>query len=76
MPTSAQPGGEKPEIAAEQVGPLELEAQDEPPGSNRLLGFLQVEARGIVPTTPEERTDTRYWKVFFIWFSGNCNILS
>ncbi|KAG9006736.1 hypothetical protein FRB94_013860 [Tulasnella sp. JGI-2019a] len=37
---------------------------------------LDVESRGIVPTLPEERTDPRYLKIFFIWLSANCNILS
>lgn len=37
---------------------------------------LDVESRGIVPTPPEERTDTAYQKIFFIWLSANCNILS
>lgn len=42
----------------------------------KVLKALAVESRGIVPTLPEERTDRRYWKIFFIWLSGNCNILS
>lgn len=41
-----------------------------------LVKELDVESRGIVPTRPEERTDPRYLKIFFIWLSANCNILS
>ncbi|KAG8884245.1 hypothetical protein FRB97_004750 [Tulasnella sp. 331] len=42
----------------------------------KLLRELDVESRGIVPTLPEERVDHRYLKIFFIWLSANCNILS
>ncbi|KAI0938693.1 hypothetical protein AcV5_000314 [Taiwanofungus camphoratus] len=35
-----------------------------------------VEARGILPVPPEDRTDTQYSKLFFIWLSFNFNILS
>lgn len=35
-----------------------------------------VEERGILPVQPEERTDTHYSKIFFIWLSFNFNILS
>lgn len=31
---------------------------------------------GILPVQPEERTDTHYSKIFFIWLSFNFNILS
>lgn len=41
-----------------------------------LLRILDVEARGIVPTLAAERTDPEFWKIFFIWLSANCNILS
>lgn len=41
-----------------------------------LLRFLDVESRGILPTLPKERTDPQFYKVFFIWLSANCNILS
>ncbi|KAF8656966.1 hypothetical protein AX16_002321 [Volvariella volvacea WC 439] len=43
---------------------------------SRRLKTLGVESRGIRPTPLEERTDTRYSKIFFIWFSANFNILS
>ncbi|KAG1831036.1 permease for cytosine/purines, uracil, thiamine, allantoin-domain-containing protein [Suillus variegatus] len=35
-----------------------------------------VEERGIVPVPEEERMDTQYYKIFFVWFSMNFNILS
>ncbi|KZT10370.1 NCS cytosine-purine permease [Laetiporus sulphureus 93-53] len=35
-----------------------------------------VEERGILPVPLEDRTDTQYSKVFFIWLSANFNILS
>ncbi|CAK5274806.1 unnamed protein product [Mycena citricolor] len=41
---------------------------------NRLL-LWGVEARGIKPVTLEDRTDTQYSKIFFIWFSASTNLL-
>lgn len=35
-----------------------------------------VEERGTVPVPEQERTDTQYYKIFFVWFSMNFNILS
>lgn len=35
-----------------------------------------VEERGTIPVSEEERTDTQYYKIFFVWFSMNFNILS
>ncbi|KAG1771940.1 permease for cytosine/purines, uracil, thiamine, allantoin-domain-containing protein [Suillus placidus] len=35
-----------------------------------------VEERGTVPVPEEERMDTQYYKIFFVWFSMNFNILS
>ncbi|EMD31874.1 hypothetical protein CERSUDRAFT_119154 [Gelatoporia subvermispora B] len=43
--------------------------------SRRLMKW-GVEARGILPVPAEQRTDTQYSKIFFIWFSANFNILS
>ncbi|KAF5383051.1 hypothetical protein D9615_004948 [Tricholomella constricta] len=43
--------------------------------TRRLLTW-GVESRGIQPVPPEERTDTQYNKIFFIWLSANTNILS
>ncbi|KAG8216406.1 NCS cytosine-purine permease [Butyriboletus roseoflavus] len=35
-----------------------------------------VEARGTVPVHYEDRKDTQFYKIFFVWFSMNFNILS
>ncbi|KAI0252914.1 NCS cytosine-purine permease, partial [Lactifluus subvellereus] len=35
-----------------------------------------VELRGIHPVTVEDRTETHFNKIFFIWLSANTNILS
>ncbi|KAF7969611.1 hypothetical protein HWV62_26857 [Athelia sp. TMB] len=43
--------------------------------STRLLKY-GVEARGIFPVQIEDRTDTQFSKIFFIWFTMNFNILS
>ncbi|KAI0795398.1 cytosine-purine permease [Abortiporus biennis] len=42
----------------------------------RMLMSWGVEARGIVPVPPDERTDSQFYKIFFVWFSANFNILS
>ena len=31
---------------------------------------------GTIPVTPEDRTDSQYYKNFLLWFSWNCNILT
>ncbi|KAF5344051.1 hypothetical protein D9757_013888 [Collybiopsis confluens] len=33
-----------------------------------------IETHGITPTTPEERTDTRMWQMFTVWFSAILNL--
>lgn len=38
-----------------------------------LRGYMNT---GIRPVQPEERTDTQFSKIFFIWFTMNFNILS
>ncbi|KAK7437505.1 hypothetical protein VKT23_018577 [Stygiomarasmius scandens] len=43
--------------------------------TRRLLTW-GVETRGILPVPLEERTDTQFFKIFFLWFSTNFNILS
>ncbi|KAF9459715.1 NCS cytosine-purine permease [Collybia nuda] len=43
--------------------------------TQRLLTW-GVESRGVWPVPIEERTDTQFSKIFFIWFSANTNILS
>ncbi|KAF5392918.1 hypothetical protein D9757_001063 [Collybiopsis confluens] len=43
--------------------------------TNKLLRW-GVEARGISPVPVSERNDTQYYKLFFLWFTMNFNILS
>ncbi|KAJ3716642.1 permease for cytosine/purines, uracil, thiamine, allantoin-domain-containing protein [Lentinula raphanica] len=43
--------------------------------TKRLLSW-GVESRGISPVPPSQRTDTSYYKLFFLWFTINLNILS
>ncbi|KAI0289541.1 NCS cytosine-purine permease [Multifurca ochricompacta] len=43
--------------------------------SRRLLTW-GVELRGIHPVSVEDRTETQFSKIFFIWLSANTNILS
>ncbi|KAI9510189.1 permease for cytosine/purines, uracil, thiamine, allantoin-domain-containing protein [Russula earlei] len=40
------------------------------------LSTWGVEARGIQPVAVEDRTDTHFIKLFFVWFSANMSILS
>ena len=39
----------------------------------RLCGFFD---QGIFPVPVEERKDRQFYKVFFVWFSANFNVLS
>lgn len=41
-----------------------------------VLGSWGLETNGIAPVPPENRTDTRLYQLFFIWFSANANILT
>ncbi|KAF8480409.1 NCS cytosine-purine permease, partial [Russula ochroleuca] len=43
--------------------------------SEKLLA-LGVEERGIHPVAVEDRTETQFIKIFFIWLSANTNILT
>ncbi|CAE6415897.1 unnamed protein product [Rhizoctonia solani] len=40
------------------------------------LSQYGVETRGVVPTAPDDRTDTRFWNLLFLWISANFNILA
>lgn len=40
------------------------------------LSKLGVETRGVVPTPPDARNDTRFWNLLFLWISANFNILA
>ncbi|KAF8434519.1 purine-cytosine permease [Boletus edulis BED1] len=41
-----------------------------------LLAHYGVETHGIAPIPVEERTETRWYQMFFVWFSVNMNILA
>lgn len=43
---------------------------------SEVLAKGKVEGHGIVPLPIEDRTSTRYFNVFTIWFSMNTNILA
>lgn len=40
------------------------------------LAHYGVETHGIAPIPREERLETRWYQMFFVWFSANMNILS
>ncbi|KAI0371277.1 cytosine-purine permease [Pilatotrama ljubarskyi] len=40
------------------------------------LSHWGIETNGINPILPEDRTDTRLYQMFFVWFSANINILT
>ncbi|EMD34672.1 hypothetical protein CERSUDRAFT_97258 [Gelatoporia subvermispora B] len=40
-----------------------------------LLGSWGIETNGVDPIPEEERTDTRLYQMFFVWFSANINVL-
>ncbi|CAE7053818.1 unnamed protein product [Rhizoctonia solani] len=40
------------------------------------LSQYGVETRGVVPTPPDARNDTRFWNLLFLWISANFNILA
>ncbi|TFK28475.1 hypothetical protein FA15DRAFT_700929 [Coprinopsis marcescibilis] len=72
-----------PTLLADHGNPVMLEAGSEEQlkpvygdrWTKRLLR-IGVEDRGVQPIPIELRTDTQLYKVFFIWFSWNINILT
>ncbi|KAF9441513.1 hypothetical protein P691DRAFT_715125 [Macrolepiota fuliginosa MF-IS2] len=42
----------------------------------RRLRKIGIETRGVKPVPEEGRQDTKIYKIFFVWFSAGCNILS
>ncbi|OSD08769.1 cytosine-purine permease [Trametes coccinea BRFM310] len=44
--------------------------------TTQFLARWGVETNGIDPILPEDRTDTRLYQMFFVWFSSNINILT
>ncbi|OAX40640.1 hypothetical protein K503DRAFT_714213 [Rhizopogon vinicolor AM-OR11-026] len=41
-----------------------------------LLSRYGIETHGIAPVPAEERLETRWYQMFFVWFSANMNILT
>ncbi|KAG1741435.1 cytosine-purine permease [Suillus paluster] len=41
-----------------------------------LLSRYGIETHGITPVPAEERLETRWYQMFFVWFSSNMNILA
>ncbi|KAG2150826.1 cytosine-purine permease [Suillus clintonianus] len=41
-----------------------------------LLSRWGIETHGIAPVPAEERLETRWYQMFFVWFSSNMNILA
>ena len=42
---------------------------------HKALRIGRVEEEGIRPVPLEERTSTRFYNIFTVWFCMNCNIL-
>lgn len=79
------------ESRSSSVSPADL-ASDKPVGHHDLedsryyTGFLRrttqllsrygIETHGIAPVPAEERLETRWYQMFFVWFSANMNILT
>ncbi|KAG1717870.1 cytosine-purine permease [Suillus lakei] len=40
-----------------------------------LLSRCGIETHGVAPVPAEERLETRWYQMFFVWFSGSMNIL-
>ncbi|KAH7911184.1 permease for cytosine/purines, uracil, thiamine, allantoin-domain-containing protein [Hygrophoropsis aurantiaca] len=69
---------EKDSVSASHTGSNESDVSSKwrsQPWARALLSW-GVEERGTVPVPYEQRTDTQFYKIFFVWFSMNFNILS
>ncbi|EIW55544.1 cytosine-purine permease [Trametes versicolor FP-101664 SS1] len=44
--------------------------------TSEFLTHWGIETNGINPILPEDRTDTKLYQMFFVWFSANINILT
>ena len=55
---------------------VELRGLSQISNSRRSLADLLVHATGIHPVAIEDRKETQFNKIFFIWLSANTNILS
>ncbi|EIW55543.1 uncharacterized protein TRAVEDRAFT_50029 [Trametes versicolor FP-101664 SS1] len=43
--------------------------------TSEYLAHWGIETNGIDPILPEDRTDTKLYQMFFVWFSANMNVL-
>ncbi|KAG0707997.1 cytosine-purine permease [Suillus ampliporus] len=74
--------GSTPDLACDSSKPAGNDLED----SRYHTGFLRritlllsrygIETHGIAPVPVEERLDTRWYQMFFVWFSANMNILT
>ncbi|ESK86250.1 cytosine-purine permease [Moniliophthora roreri MCA 2997] len=60
----------------ESLDEVQLEKQVNANALTKRLLTLGVETRGIHPVPESKRLDKQYYKIFFIWFTCNFNILS
>ena len=58
------------------IGTMESQEQRKkmPPWMSNITSY-GVEVRGVTPVPLEERVDTRFINVFFVWFTMSTNLL-
>ncbi|KAI0827161.1 cytosine-purine permease [Trametes gibbosa] len=69
------PEGEKASTISNEVVP-QTRAQRWYASITEFLSLWGIETNGINPILPEDRTDTKLYQMFFVWFSANINILT
>lgn len=82
-PLSPDGGGKEKPIGSEPTISNECQGTaGQTTGGGGALGFVKkilragrVEETGIEPVPLEERTNTKFYNVFTVWCSMNCNIL-
>lgn len=69
-----------PDLASDQPVGNDLEGGQYYTGflrrATQLLSRYGIETHGIAPVPAEERIETRWYQMFFVWFSANMNILT
>jgi hypothetical protein len=81
VPNGAESGGQKEQAVRQITPPTErtMGNHTRSQGWRGLLSKLQergdVELRGCTPIPYNERTETRYFNIFTLWFSMSCNPL-
>lgn len=63
------------EASAVPVREKDGQQSDEESLLHKVLRAGRVEERGILPVPVEERSSTRFFNIFTVWFSINTNIL-